>query len=75
VKRFLNNSYRRIPVKDEEGHIIGQISRRDLLLAFESMRDNPRLYGAKEERHELEDSPGVDTAMKMARSQPRGFAP
>lgn len=69
VNRFLNNSYRRIPVKDAEGRIVGQISRRDLLLAFEAMRDNPRLYGAKEKRHELEESPGVDTAMKLARSR------
>jgi CBS-domain-containing membrane protein len=69
VNRFLNNSYRRIPVLDGEGHMVGQISRRDLLLAFEAMRDNPRLYGTKKEDMGLKESPGVDTAMRRARSQ------
>ena len=69
VNRFLNNSYRRIPVTDKEGHIIGQISRRDLLLAFEAMRDNPRLYGTEDKKLDLEESPGVDRAMKKARAK------
>jgi CBS domain-containing protein len=67
VNRFLDNSFRRIPVRDEEGNIVGLISRRDLLLVFESMRDNPRLYGKKDEHLDLAESPGVDTAMKRAR--------
>lgn len=69
ANRFLDNSYRRIPVEDEKGRVVGQISRRDILLAFESMRDNPRLYGRKEKDLTLEESPGVDTAMRRARSQ------
>ena len=69
VSRFQDNSYRRIPVEDENGHIVGQVSRRDILLAFEAMRDNPRLYGTKDQHLDLEDSPGVDRAMKRARAR------
>jgi CBS-domain-containing membrane protein len=66
VNRFMDNCYRRIPVTDENGRVIGQVSRRDVLLAFESMRDNPRLYGTKDKRLDLEEG-GVDSAMKRAR--------
>ncbi len=69
VSRFMDNSYRRIPVQDEEGRVVGQVSRRDVLLAFESMRDNPRLYGTEDKHLNLEGSGGVDSAMRRARSQ------
>jgi CBS-domain-containing membrane protein len=69
VNRFMDNCYRRIPVKDEAGRIVGQVSRRDILLAFESMRDNPRLYGTEDKRLDLDERPGVDRAMRRARSK------
>lgn len=69
VNRFLDNSFRRIPVRDDEGHVVGLISRRDLLLAFEAMRDNPFLYGTEDKHLDLEESPGVDRAMKRARAK------
>jgi CBS-domain-containing membrane protein len=69
VNRFMNASYRRIPVQEDDGSIVGQVSRRDVLLAFEAMRDNPRMYGRKDERLDLEDSPGVDRAMRRARAR------
>jgi predicted transcriptional regulator len=66
---FLDNTFRRLPVRDSGGKVVGLISRRDLLLVFESMRDNPRLYGTKDRRLDLGESPGVDSAMKRARWQ------
>ena len=47
--------------------VIGQVSRRDTLEAFESSRDNPRLYGTKDEPPP--DGSGVDSAMKIARGR------
>jgi CBS-domain-containing membrane protein len=69
VNRFMNASYRRIPVQDEDGNILGQVSRRDVLLAFEAMRDNPRMYGTKDKHIDLDESPGVDRAMRYARTR------
>ena len=63
----LTRSYRKLPVVDGDGHVVGQVSRRDMLVAIESARDNPRLYGVKDERPT--DDMGVDSAMKLARSQ------
>ena len=40
---FLTRSYRKLPVVDQDGRVIGQVSRRDILVAIESARDNPRL--------------------------------
>ena len=45
VHIFLTRSYRKLPVVDESGAVIGQVSRRDVLIALESMKDNPRLFG------------------------------
>ena len=39
---FLTRSYRKLPVVDRDGRVIGQVSRRDILVAIESARDNPR---------------------------------
>lgn len=66
VGRFLRAPYRRLPVIDDEGRLVGQISRRDALLAIESMRDNSYLYGQKEQKLP-EDQPGVHSAMSRAR--------
>jgi CBS domain-containing protein len=56
-----------VPVVDRDGRVIGQVSRRDMLVALESGRDNPRLYGVKDQRP-LDDM-GVDSAMRLARSR------
>jgi predicted transcriptional regulator len=63
--RFITRSYRRLPVVDEESRVIGQVSRRDALSAIEAIRDDPRLYGIREQRPS--DSSGVDSAMRIAR--------
>jgi CBS domain-containing protein len=69
---FTKNPIRRIPVMDSEGQLLGQISRRDVLVAIESIRDNPRFFGSKEKEFyppSSEDSRGVDSAMKTARGK------
>ena len=67
VGRFLGKTYRKVPVVDDQGRVIGQVSRRDTLRAMESIRDNSYLYGSKDE-HPLEGG-GVDSAMRMARGR------
>jgi CBS domain-containing protein len=72
VSMFTKNPIRRIPVMDEKGRLLGLVSRRDVLVAIESIHDNPRLYGAKEETTtppSSEDGIGVDSAIKFARSK------
>ena len=65
---FLTRSFRNLPVVDEGGRVIGQVSRRDMLVSIESARDNPRLYGVQEQRPSNDG--GVDSAMKRARGRP-----
>ena len=67
VHLFLTRAYRKLPVVDDEGRVIGQVSRRDTLKALESIRDDPRLYGTKDSPPP--DGSGVDSAMKIARGQ------
>ena len=67
VHIFLRRSFRKLPVVDDKGRVVGQVSRRDALVAIESQRDNPRLYGTPE-AHPLE-APSVDAAMTIARGQ------
>lgn len=64
---FLTRSFRKLPVVDGEDRVIGQVSRRDMLVAIESSRDNPRLYGVAERRPS--DDAGVDSAMRIARGK------
>ncbi len=64
---FLTRSYRKLPVVDGDGRVVGQVSRRDMLVAIESARDNPRLYGVEDQRPP--DDAGVDSAMRVARSR------
>ena len=64
---FLTRSFRKLPVVDQDGRVIGQVSRRDLLVAIESARDNPRLYGVEDQRPTSDA--GVDSAMRLARSR------
>jgi len=69
VTRFLDSAFRRMPVLDDGGHVAGLVTRRDLLVAIESMRDNSYLYGTEDQHLPLEESMGVDSAMRRARSQ------
>lgn len=72
VDRFLAKPIRRLPVVDKNGHLVGQISRRDVLEAIESIRDNTYLYGQKDEEirpPSSDESRGVDSAMKSARAR------
>jgi CBS domain-containing protein len=36
--KFLKNSYRRFPVVDDNGKLMGQVSRRDILRAVKDMK-------------------------------------
>lgn len=68
VGRFLTQPYRRLPVLDENERLVGQVSRRDVLVAIDGMRENPYLYGAEDHQLDLEDGAGgVHSAMQRAR--------
>jgi hypothetical protein len=57
---------------DKTGQLLGQISRRDILVRIESMREDSRLFGAKEKDYRppsAEDARGVDSAMRDARTK------
>jgi CBS domain-containing protein len=72
VTMFMKNPIRRIPVMDKNGQLLGQISRRDMLVVIESLRDDTRLFGNKEvETHppSADDARGVDSAMRDARTR------
>ena len=72
VRKFLAKPLRRLPVVDDRGQLVGQISRRDVLKAIESIRDNTYLYGTKEEETyppSADEARGVDSAMKIARAR------
>jgi len=64
---FLTRSFRKLPVVDDDGRVVGQVSRRDVLTAIESNRDNSRLYG--EADRTAPDGSGVDSAMRVARDR------
>ncbi len=64
---FLGKPYRRLPVLDANGKLLGQISRRDVLRAIDNMRENPYLYGSKDQHLDLEEGGGVHSAMRRAR--------
>ncbi|MEZ4268776.1 MAG: CBS domain-containing protein [Myxococcota bacterium] len=61
---FLSRPFRKIPVVDADGRVLGQVSRRDLLRALESDKDNPFLYGTAD--HTAQDTGGVHSAMQRA---------
>jgi len=69
VHRFLERAFHQMPVVDGKGDVVGQVSRRDVLRAIESMRDNSYLYGTADLHLPLDEGPGVDSAMRRARSQ------
>ena len=68
VHMFLTRSYRKFPVVGEAGAVVGQVSRRDTLIALESVKDNPRLYGIGDAQPQ---GTGVDSAMRSARARKR----
>ena len=64
ITRFVQTHYRRLPVTDSDGRLLGQVSRRDVLAVIESMEDNSFLYGT-EDHHlttDTDESLGVDSA-------------
>ena len=69
VNRFLGRAFHQMPVVDEDGHVLGQVSRRDVLVAIESMRDNSYLYGTADQQLPPDEGTGVDSAMRLARFQ------
>ena len=69
VHRFLERAFHQMPVVDGEGNVLGQVSRRDVLRAIESMRDNSYLYGTADVSLPLDEGTGVHSAMRRARSQ------
>ncbi len=68
VHGFLQAHFRRLPVVDQTGRVVGQISRRDVLVAIESIRDNSYLYGT-EDKSPPKEGMGVDSAMRRARGR------
>jgi CBS domain-containing protein len=69
VHHFLERTFHQMPVVDEKGRVLGQVSRRDVLVAIESMRDNSYLYGTADRQLPSEEGAGVDSAMKRARGR------
>ncbi len=72
VQRFLGRTYRQLPVVDDRGRVIGQLTRHDAVRAIESIRDNSYLYGSKDEHPP--EARGVDSAMRMARAQSKAHS-
>ena len=66
---FVSTPFRYLPVVDEESHPLGFVSRRNVLKAINSMKDNPALYGTPDARPPEEEASGVHSAMRRARGQ------
>jgi len=66
--RFLENHFRRLPVVDSNGSLVGVVSRARLLEAMGSMRDSATAP-APDGTIATHDSMGVDSAMRIARGQ------
>lgn len=64
---FLTCSFRKVPVVDSEQRVIGQVSRRDILRAINSAKDNPFLYGTEGRSPQAVE--GVHSAMERARGK------
>jgi CBS-domain-containing membrane protein len=64
VQLFLNRPYRKVPVVDPMDHVIGQVSRRDILRALAAAGDNSYLYGTED--RSFTESSGVNSAMRRA---------
>ena len=68
VHIFVNSPFRYLPVVDKDLHLLGFVSRQNVLKAINSMKDNPPLYGTPQTQSQEETS-GVDSAMRRARGQ------
>ena len=64
---FLKRPFRKLPVVDSDGRVIGQVSRRDILVAIDSAKDNAFLYGTED--HRPGETGGVHSAMQRARGK------
>jgi CBS-domain-containing membrane protein len=64
---FLDRPFRKLPVVDPKGRVVGQVSRRDILRAIDSAKDNPFLYGTAGKRPR--ETGGVHSAMERARGK------
>lgn len=69
VSILQREAFRRLPVVDRRGRLVGQISRRDVLTVIESMADNPFLFGVEDNTLDRQEVGGVHTAMQRARAQ------
>jgi predicted transcriptional regulator len=68
VSRFLATPFRRLPVVDSAGRLLGQVSRAGALLAIRGVQDNSYLYGTADLHPPTDDEMrGVDSAMRRAR--------
>jgi CBS-domain-containing membrane protein len=71
VHIFLTKPYRKLPVVDADEQVVGQVSRRDALVALASFAEKQGM-SAPEEALSAElpaGEMGVDSAMKIARGQ------
>jgi len=66
---IMTRSFRKLPVVDTDRRVIGQVSRRDILVAIEAGRDNPRLYGVEDLRPAEASNAGDDSVMRTARGR------
>ena len=64
---FLNRPFRKLPVVDSDGRVVGQVSRRDIIRAIDSAKDNSYLYGTKDQSPG--ETGGVHSAMQRARGK------
>ena len=62
TRLFLSRPFRKLPVIDSDGRVVGQVSRRDILRTIDSAKDNPFLYGTKDQSPS--ETGGVHSAMQ-----------
>jgi predicted transcriptional regulator len=68
VSRFLATPFRRLPVVDSDGCLLGQVTRAGALGAIGSVQDNSYMYGTADQSPPTDDEmQGVDSAMRRAR--------
>jgi len=68
VSRFLATPFRRLPVVDPDGRLLGQVTRAGALAAIPSVQDNSYMYGTADQSPPTDDEmAGVDSAMRRAR--------
>jgi CBS domain-containing protein len=70
IDRFLTSHFRRLPVVDPGGRLLGVVNRPDVVKAIAAMRASASLY-PNPDRYSIDkdDTGGVDSAMRRAREQ------